>query len=94
LLDRHPPKAPMAVGVGYLAVLLLLVALIGPFLVVALRRARIRRDALSQAEFESIDHAAASIKDRALGRLVSFNFRQMDRFLTVALGQAKAAYNS
>jgi hypothetical protein len=92
VLDRHPPKAPMAVAVGYLAVLLVLVALISPFLVVALHRARARHDSLSKAEFKSIDRAAESIGDKALGRLVSFNFRLMDRFITVALGQAKAAY--
>jgi hypothetical protein len=92
VLDQHPPKTPMAVMVGYLAVLLFLVALVSPFLVVALHRARARHDELSQAEFESIDHAAESINDKALGRLVSFNFRLMDRFNTVALGQAKAAY--
>jgi hypothetical protein len=73
-------------------VALLLVAVIGPFLVVALHRARARHEVLSEAEFASIDHATASISDKALGRLVSFNFRLMDRFITVALGQAKAAY--
>lgn len=58
----------------------------------ALQRARARHSELSQREFDSIDRAAASIGDEALGGLVSFNFRLMDRFVNVALGQAKAAY--
>jgi len=31
-------------------------------------------------------------KHEALGKLISFNFRLMDRFVAVARGQAKAAY--
>jgi hypothetical protein len=46
----------------------------------------------SSEEFESIDAAAQEIRDKALARLVSFNFRLMDRFINVALEQAKAAY--
>jgi VIT1/CCC1 family predicted Fe2+/Mn2+ transporter len=84
--------APLAVGVALLADFLLLVAFVGPLVVIALRRIRSRHAEFSQDDFDLIDKAVAEVHDSALGQLISFNFRVMDRFVSLALAQAKAAY--
>jgi len=92
LLDWRRPTDPITSILLITAVFLLLGSMAGPIIAIALQRARARHNELSQREFDSIDRAAASIDDEALGGLVSFNFRLMDRFINVALGQAKASY--
>jgi hypothetical protein len=92
LFDEHQPEHTSTIGIMLMAVFLLLLAVITPGMTIALRRARTRHSELSLTSFDSIDQAAAEIHDDALGKLISFNFRLMDRFVSVALGQAKAAY--
>jgi hypothetical protein len=91
-VDSHPPRTLPAAVLFLLAGGLVLGGVASPFLMVSMRRAHERRERQSEEEFASIDDAAAKIEDKALGRLVSFNFRLMDRFVNVALGQAKSAY--
>jgi hypothetical protein len=92
LLDRFPPHSSVSVSIALLAALLVLVAATSPFAVIAMERARARHRKLSEEEFDLIDDATANTTNEELGKLISFNFRLMDRFVAVALGQAKAAY--
>ncbi|GGN91644.1 hypothetical protein GCM10010112_78040 [Actinoplanes lobatus] len=92
LLDWRATTDPITSVLLIIAVFLFLGAMAGPIIAIAMQRARARHNELSQREFDSIDRAAASIDDEALGDLISFNFRLMDRFINVALGQAKASY--
>jgi hypothetical protein len=48
----------------------------------------------SRSECRRLASIAHRIKDEALGELVSFNFRMMERFITVAIDQARSAYNA
>jgi hypothetical protein len=91
-VDGHPPQTLPGMVLYLIGGGLIAVGTIAPFVAVSLRRARERRERQSCEEFDAIDAAAEKIQDKALGRLVSFNFRLMDRFINVALIQAKAAY--
>ncbi|MEV4532960.1 alpha/beta hydrolase [Asanoa sp. NPDC049518] len=55
-------------------------------------RARKRRWEQRQRECRELAAIANEINDPALGKLISFNFRLMDRFAAVAIDQARASY--
>jgi hypothetical protein len=90
-LDRESyavPAAPMLVAAAFL----LVAAVVAPLTVVTLHRARKRRWERRQRECLELAGIADTIRDPALGRLISFNFRLMDRFVAVAIEQAKTSY--
>lgn len=91
-VDSHPPRTLPGAVLFLIGGGLIAVGVIAPFVAVSMRRAREHRQLQTVEEFAAIDAAAAKIKHDALGPLVSFNFRLMDRFINVALTQAKAAY--
>ncbi|MGI5175414.1 hypothetical protein ACQEVZ_03670 [Dactylosporangium sp. CA-152071] len=88
LLTDRPTATPPLLGAAFFV----LAAVITPVTIFAMRRSRLRRERKSQAEFDRLDAATDEIDDHALGKLVSFNFRLMDRFINVALGQARMSY--
>jgi hypothetical protein len=91
-LDAHPAESPTTAALILLAGFLVVAAVAAPFVLLSMRRIRERHLDQSREELESIEEAAHHIRDQALARLVCFNFRLMDRFVSVALVQAKAAY--
>jgi hypothetical protein len=92
-LDRRQPATQLGTVVFLLAAFLVVAAVFAPFITLSMRRAAGRRRELSAREQSEIEEATRRIKnDEALGKLITFNFRLMDRFIDVALGQAKAAY--
>jgi hypothetical protein len=74
------------------ALFLVVAAIVGPAAVIFAQRARARRVGQSQQELAALRLATCDVGDKALGRLVAFNFQLLDRFVEVALGQARAAY--
>jgi hypothetical protein len=88
LLTDRPTASPPLLAAAFFV----LAAVISPVTIFAMQRARIRREHKSQSEFDRLDAATDEIDDHALGKLVSFNFRLMDRFIGVALGQARMSY--
>jgi hypothetical protein len=89
----HRPHASLAGTILYvLAGFLVVAAATAPFVAASMRQARDRQRAVSREELRSITEAADEIREPALAKLIAFNFRLMDRFIDVALGQAKAAY--
>jgi hypothetical protein len=74
----------------------LLASAVAPVVVLSVHNGRVRRLGHSEDEFKLLQAATATgrIEDRTLGKLMSFNFRLMDRFVGVALGQARASYIS
>jgi hypothetical protein len=60
--------------------------------VVVLHRTRRRYWQRRQREGEELVGVVEEIQDQALAKLVSFNFRLMDRFTSTALAQARASY--
>jgi hypothetical protein len=91
LIDRKSygvPVASMLIVAGFC----LVSAVVGPLVVLALHRARTRRWKQRQRECQELAAIVGKIKDPALGPLISFNFRLMDRFIAVAIGQARASY--
>ena len=60
--------------------------------IVSVQRARRKRQKQFKQECEQLDRIVDEIQNPALGKLVSFNFRLTDRFISVALGQAGASF--
>jgi hypothetical protein len=82
------PIASMLIVAGFLVI----AAVVLPVLVLGLHRARKRRWESRQRECRELAAIADTINDPALGHLISFNFRLMDRFAAVAIEQARASY--
>src|SRR5262245_49031953 len=91
LLDdrrSHVHVAPVLILAGFFVV----AAAVGPVVILTMCRARGRRWSQRQRECEEFESVVEGIKDERLGRLISFNFRLMDRFVAVALAQARASF--
>jgi hypothetical protein len=71
---------------------LLIAALIVPMIVFGLHRSRRRRWQRRERECRELAHIAKTIHDSALGDLITFNFRLMDRFVAVAVTQSQRSY--
>jgi hypothetical protein len=91
VIDRQAHGAPAAVAL-IVAAFFLLAAVVAPMALVSLQRARCRRWRQRQRECQELGAIVEVIQNPALGKLVSFNFRLMDRFIAVALGQARASF--
>ncbi|MFF5290479.1 TRADD-N-associated membrane domain-containing protein [Paractinoplanes globisporus] len=91
-VDAHPPRTLPGTVLFLLAGGLVILAVAMPFAAIGMRRFHEHRQEQSEKEFKSIENASGKVIDEALGGLISFNFRLMDRFINVALMQAKAAY--
>jgi hypothetical protein len=70
----------------------LVAAVVAPVAVVAVHRARARRWKQRQRELDDLDGILNKISDTTLRPLISFNFRLMDRFVAVALSEARASF--
>jgi hypothetical protein len=86
-----------AVGVPLASMLIvsaffLVGALVVPMVAFGLHRARRRRWERRERECRELAHIAETINDPALGELVTFNFRLMDRFVAVAITQSRTSY--
>jgi hypothetical protein len=91
VIDQQSYGVPLA-SMLIVAAFLLVAAVVLPVLVLGLHRARKRRWEQRQRECKEITAIADTINDPALGDLISFNFRLMDRFVAVAIEQARASY--
>jgi Cyanobacterial TRADD-N associated 2-Transmembrane domain len=91
VFDRRSYGVPIA-SMLIVAAFLLVAAVVVPLVVFGLHRARKRRWEQRQRECKELAAIAETIKDPALGKLISFNFRLMDRFVAVAIEQARASY--
>jgi hypothetical protein len=91
VIDRQVHGVP-AVSALELAAFCLLAAIIAPAVVIALHRSRSRHWRQRQRECLEFASVVEEIQDRTLGKLISFNFRLMDRFIAVALSQARASF--
>ena len=75
------------------ALFLLVAAVVAPTAILFSQKYRGRQAQQSQREIERLAELSIHIeKDEALADLLSFNFELMDRFVGVALTQARAAY--
>jgi hypothetical protein len=90
-LDGRAAGVPLASMLIVSAFLLIGVAVV-PAVVLGLHRARRRRWERRERECRELAHIAQTIDDPALGELVTFNFRLMDRFVAVAITQSRTAY--
>jgi hypothetical protein len=70
----------------------LVTAAVAPFVSNSLQEMHERRRSQLDAETEAITEASRHIGNPALRKMVLFNYDLMERFIDVALGQAKAAY--
>ena len=86
--DNGTPAASAFV----VAAFCLLGSVVAPVAIVSVQRARRKRLEQFKQECEQLDRIVDEIQDPALGKLVSFNFRLTDRFISVALGQAGASF--
>jgi hypothetical protein len=91
LLDREAYAVPSAL-IAIAAAFFVAGGLVAPAAVFALHRGRTRRWKQRQRECLELATITRGIKAPALGNLISFNFRLMDRFTAVAIGQARASY--
>jgi hypothetical protein len=91
VIDRQSYGVPIA-SMLIVAAFLLVAAVVAPLVVFGLQRARKRRWEQRQRECKELADIARTIKDPGLGKLISFNFRLMDRFVAVAIEQARASY--
>lgn len=82
------PIAAMLIVGGFL----LMAAAIVPIVVMSVHRSRRHRWERRQRECQELAAIAQKINNPALGGLLSFNFRLMDRFVAVAIGQARMSY--
>jgi MFS family permease len=92
VMDQRTYGAPFAATMIIVAGFLLIAAVAVPFMVFALHRTRTRRWKRRQRECKELAVIAHTIHDTALGGLVSFNFRLMDRFVAVAIDQARTSF--
>jgi MFS family permease len=91
LFTRQAPRSTLASAL-VLAAFCLIAAVVVPAAVVMLHRMRRRQWQRRQRECEELASVVEEIEDQALAKLVSFNFRLMDRFTSTALAQARASY--
>jgi MFS family permease len=91
LTDRWAHGAPAAAAL-IVAAFCALSSVIAPLVLGSMQRTRARRWRQRQRECQELAAIISDIRDPALGKLVSFNFRLMDRFVAVALGQARASF--
>jgi hypothetical protein len=90
-IDREAFGVPLA-SMLVVSAFLLVAAVVVPIVIFALHRARQRRWERRERECRELAHIAKTIKDPALGDLVTFNFRLMDRFVAVAITQSRTSY--
>ncbi|XVV13278.1 TRADD-N-associated membrane domain-containing protein [Actinoplanes sp. CA-131856] len=90
-LEHRASGVPLA-SVLIVAAFLLLASVAVPMIVLGLHRARRRRWERRERECRELAHIAKSIRDPALGELITFNFRLMDRFVAVAITQSRTSY--
>lgn len=90
-IDRQAFGVPLA-SMLVVSAFLLVAAVVAPMIIFGLHRARQRRWERRERECRELAHIAKTIKDPALGDLVTFNFRLMDRFFAVAIAQSRTSY--
>jgi len=90
-IDPATDGFPLA-SVLIVAAFLLIAAVVVPIVVLGLHRARRRRWERRERECRELAHIARTIDDKALGDLITFNFRLMDRFVAVAITQSRTSY--
>jgi len=90
-IDRRAFGVPLA-SMLVVSAFLLVTALLVPMVVFGLHRARRRRWERRERECRELAHIAETINDPALGDLITFNFRLMDRFVAVAITQSRTSY--
>ena len=91
-LDRSTYGAPVA-SMFIVAAFLLVAGVAVPMMVFSMQRARRRRWERRERECAELMAIAATIEDDpALGDLLTFNFRLMDRFVAVAIAQSRGSF--
>jgi len=90
LVDLRKPMTPDLPALIVVAIFLAVAAVVAPLAVVNLHWTKVRHYRAAQKDFQLLD----GTKDcgPALGPAMLFNARLLDRFVCVALGQARAAY--
>lgn len=86
------PQSDVEVARMWPAVFLLVAAVVTPCTVLLSLKTRTREAQMRERETEQLNATVADISDQTLGRLISFNFQLMNRFIGVALSQARAAF--
>jgi hypothetical protein len=94
LVDRERSGASAVPAMAVLAAVCLIAALVAPAAILAVHESRVRRRRQTRLAGQKLEDIAKDIKTDALGDLVSFNFQMMERFVDVALGQARSAYSA
>lgn len=91
-LDRSAYGVPVA-SMFIVAAFLLVAEVAVPTMVFSMQRARRRRWERRERECAELMAIAATIEDDpALGDLLTFNFRLMDRFVAVAIAQSRGSF--
>lgn len=91
LIDRLAVGVPLA-SMLIVSAFLLVAACAVPMIVFGLHRSRRRRWERRERECGELARIARTIDDPALGDLITFNFRLMDRFVAVAIAQSRTSY--
>lgn len=90
-IDRQAFGVPLA-SMLIVSAFLFVMAVAVPMIIFGLHRTRRRRWERRERECQELAHIARTIEDPALGDLITFNFRLMDRFVAVAITQSRTSY--